>query len=53
MKAIIFDTDAYEDQLAIFMLEALEKQGVISITSKSSLTKKIEEEVNVWEEAAH
>lgn len=51
MKAIIFDADAYEDQLAYFMLEALEKQGIISIASKSSLTKEIGEEASSWDEA--
>ena len=49
MKGIIFEADTYEDQLATLMLEALEKEGIISVASKGDLLNEIREEVKDYD----
>ena len=51
MVNIDFSIENYERQLAMVMLEALEKQGVISIASKESLKNEMERGDEVWHKA--
>ena len=44
MQKTEFNRDNYEHQLAVLMLEALEKEGILSVTSKRQL------EEYVWKE---
>lgn len=47
----VFDNETYERQLAVVMLEALEKQGIISISSKYDLINEIGGEDEIWHKA--
>ena len=51
MVNVEFCNENYERQLAIVMLEALEKQGIISIASKDNLIIEIARGDEVWQKA--
>ena len=51
MVNIDFSNENYEKQLTMVMLEALEKQGIISITSKDNIISEIERGDEIWQKA--
>ena len=51
MVNVEFCNENYEKQLAMVMVESLEKQGIISITSKENLINEIERGDEVWQKA--